>query len=193
MTDEHTDPEVFNCPECGNDFETKQKLGVHRRNEHGVASTRNDKKDGAPRREPKADSARQAQRRTLVKETILELVDTTDELRGRSTEAILDLADVIRRDADKMASALAALAERGPFVLLGVVIDKLLGAGGPFSLLRAFAPTARQMLARARDSRVENAAVQAQFDAEVEQMMADGLDQETATIAVQERWNASAV
>lgn len=139
------------CPECGEGFASKSRLGFHRWKEHGVAGARRRSGKGAggdegkPDRRPSRPS--KTRRAQLVSETARELADWIDSLAGRAEPDSLTIADTIRRDADRMGDALAGLAERSLFGFLGLIIDALFGAGGPLSLVTAFGPTARKTMA----------------------------------------------
>ena len=138
------------CPECGKVCSNKITLGMHRRSEHGVIGNRKKKgksssSSSKPKRQPAAaDTGRRSKRARLVSETATELADLFE--RKVENVAALSLAEIIRRDADKMGASLAALAERSIFGWLGPVIDNLFGDGGPLSILRAFGPTARKFV-----------------------------------------------
>jgi hypothetical protein len=129
------------CPECGEEFSSPMRLGLHRYQKHGIRGRDAQRKaaGGGSRRSTSASrpgESRQAKRRRAVRETLLELTDFTDELRGRGRTEPVDLADVIRRDADKIADALAHAAER--FNPLAFAIDKLAGHGGVITFARGF-------------------------------------------------------
>lgn len=140
------------CPECGKVCSNKITLGMHRRSEHGVIGNRKKKgksssssSSSRPKRQPAAsDTGRRSKRARLVSETATELADLFE--RKVENVAALSMAEIIRRDADKMGASLAALAERSIFGWLGPVIDNLFGDGGPLSILRAFGPTARKFV-----------------------------------------------
>lgn len=136
------------CPECGRSFSTAMGLGLHRSREHGVKGINRRRKesggrDRAPRRTRETHS--RSDRSRLVSESITELVDLFQR-RGDNVAA-MSVADVLRRDADKIGDALASLAERQLFSALGPVIDTLFGAGGPLSFITALGPTFRKLLA----------------------------------------------
>lgn len=147
------------CPECSRGFASKATLGFHRWRVHGVAgSSRKSKEagsaggsEGKPERRPARPS--KGRRAQLVSETMRELADLADSLRGRAESDGLTIAGTIRRDADRMGDALAGLAERSMFGFVGLLIDALFGAGGPLSLVTAFGPTARKTM-EARPRRV---------------------------------------
>ena len=139
------------CPECGEGFRLAMRLGLHRKREHGVEgqskSSRQEReqrrrgglKSGKPRAEgsPRRPSESSQQRRArAIRETLLEFVEFTDEARGRSEVPPRDLADVIRRDASKLANSLAWAAER--FNPLAWAIDQLAGHGGVITFVRGF-------------------------------------------------------
>lgn len=143
----------LDCPECGKTFASKLALGAHRAQAHGVrgSSQRSKRRQrnaagdgerrpvGRPRKTAAADAepARQARRRKAVRETLTEIVSFTDEARGRGDDTGGgDLADVIRRDADKIANSIAWLAER--FNPMGRLIDLAFGHGGIVTVGRGF-------------------------------------------------------
>jgi hypothetical protein len=135
-------------------------LANHRRAKHGAESA---KKDAAPRRaNTTGETGQVSRRRRLVRETLEEILDSADAVRGRTIDPA-DLGDTIRRDMDLMSQALAGLAER--WEPLGVGIDKMLGLGGPLSLIRAFLPTTRQLLRLWRSWAAERAERVAEFEA----------------------------
>lgn len=157
----------YTCPECGDTFDSRAKLGLHRFRKHGVrgssessrrrASKNGGGKDPAPKRERSSSSSSggnsRSRRSRLVSETLTELADLGDGLRGRFADDGRSIADTIRRDADKMGEALAGLAERGMFAFLGPIIDAIFGAGGPLSVFVAFGPTLRKTLAAGGERR----------------------------------------
>jgi hypothetical protein len=146
----------LSCPECGKPFTSPMQLGAHRSQAHGVkggsraaAKRRGElppeeerrgpgrpRKDGSPARPRHGGGSRQERRRKAVQDTLIELVSFTDEARGRDTGPPVDLADVIRRDAAKIANSVAWLAER--FNPLGRVIDLGFGHGGVITIARGF-------------------------------------------------------
>lgn len=151
------------CPDCGEGpFASKLLLGAHRFHKHGIKSQKAAQPKGrkrTARTESAGDapeSGRQARRRKAVKETLIEMVSFTDEARGRSDEPAEDLADVIRRDADKLANSVAWIAEK--FTPLGRGIDLLLGHGGPVTVIRGFLGVGRWTLAHWREILQERAA-----------------------------------
>lgn len=180
------------CPECGKVCSNKITLGMHRRSEHGVIGNRKKKSSRSssssssrPKRQPAAtDTGRRSKRARLVSETATELAD----LFERKTENVagLTMAEIIRRDADRMGASLAALAERSIFGWLGPVIDNLFGDGGPLSILRAFGPTARKFVSlrpeRAAAGDDVDPGLQAEFEARVAN---DGEDAAYAWAAAQ--------
>lgn len=134
------------CPECeaaGNHvtFASPLNLGAHRRMAHGVAGKGRGKSGGSKRRTSTSTNppkgSRVERRRKAVAETLRELVEFRDAARGDAFAGEPEhLADVIRRDADRIAQAVAWIAERvNP---LGHGIDLLLGHGGPVTVLRGF-------------------------------------------------------
>lgn len=132
------------CPECGESFTSALSLGAHRFHKHGIKGSKPKPQPGRKRGRPRMaaagddapESGRQARRRRAVKETLIELVSFTDEARGRADGEVDDLADVIRRDADKIANSVAWIAER--FLPLGRAIDLLFGHGGALTVARGF-------------------------------------------------------
>jgi hypothetical protein len=156
------------CPECGQGYATKATLGFHRWKVHGVrGSSRKQKKGGGGEGEPRRqrEGVSKSRRAQLVSETMRELADLADSLRGRAQVDAATIADTIRRDADRMGDALAGLAERSIFGFLGPIIDALFGAGGPLSLVTAFGPTVRKtMAAHPRREGGDLAALQAEYE-----------------------------
>lgn len=138
------------CPDCGETLSSKMLLGAHRFHKHGIRGSSGKAKKrrgessgrgpGRPRTTAAAgddgETARQKRRRRAVKETLVELTSFTDELRGRGLAPAEDLADVIRRDADKIANSVAWIAER--FNPLGRMIDLGFGHGGLVTVGRGF-------------------------------------------------------
>ncbi len=105
------------CPECGETYKLAIQLGAHRRSKHGVAGSSKSAAKEKRRRERGGSSGaaprRQDSRKTRIKQALLDLANLSDDLRGRSTGDLPEhLAEVIRRDADALATMLAALAER---------------------------------------------------------------------------------
>ena len=103
----------WECPECGESFAHAIQLGAHRKQKHGVsgssARTQRRRRSGGSDRVPK----RQDGRKIRIRQALLDLANLSDDLRGRTTSDLPEhLADVIRRDADQLATMLAALAER---------------------------------------------------------------------------------
>lgn len=147
---EGSDQDGFVCPDCDYVAPSRLTLGGHRFQKHGVRGKTADRKrksSGRPRGRPPGggrasgdtgggESSRQTRRRRAVKETLVELVSFTDEARGRGEGAPQDLADVIRRDADKIANSVAWIAER--FNPLGRMIDLAFGHGGLLTVARGF-------------------------------------------------------
>jgi hypothetical protein len=160
------------CPECGQGFATKATLGYHRWREHGVRgssrrSAAKRKAGGGGESEPRRprEGVSKGRRAQLVSETMRELADLADSLRGRALADSATIADTIRRDADRMGDALAGLAERSIFGFLGPIIDALFGAGGPLSLVTAFGPTVRKtMAARPRREGDDLTALQTEYE-----------------------------
>ncbi len=165
------DPGPLECEVCGREFESKFQLGTHRWNSHklrtvkappsGRGPGRPKGSSSRPRRAAATDdseSARQARRRKAVRETLLELTTFTDELRGRGEGEVADLADVIRRDADKLASSVAWIEER--FTPLGRVIDLAFGHGGVITVGRGFMGVGSWVLGRWRTLLTERAAAE---------------------------------
>lgn len=102
----------WECPECGESFAHAIQLGAHRKQKHGVSgsSKRSERRRRAGgERAPK----RQDARKTRIKNALVDLANLSDDLRGRTTSDMPEhLADVIRRDADQLATMLSTLAER---------------------------------------------------------------------------------
>ena len=166
------------CPECGQEFANRVRLGMHRRAEHGIlgknasAAAGKGKRHASPRRPAgAAAAASRSSRSRKISESLTELVD----LFERRTDNIdaHTLAEIIRRDADKIGEALAALADRRMFAPLGTAIDLLFGTGGPLSFLTALGPTVRKLLAGRTQARAERRAA-----AEHERAEADRLEAE---------------
>lgn len=165
------------CPECGEGFDSKPKLGLHRFRKHGIRGSsessqrRRGTTDKAPRRKT-VPAGGQPRRSKLVAATLRELADMSDGIRGRFGDDDATIADTIRRDADKMGEALAALAER--LGVLGLLIDTLFGAGGPLGLFMAFGPTLRKTMGAGRAHREARQQAQlAALQAEYEQVLAE--------------------
>jgi hypothetical protein len=162
------------CPECGKRFKRAMHRGLHRRKAHGILGSA--KKDRAPSRggarrsrssSPASDlggsqpgsTGGESRRRKAIKDTLFELADLADSVMGRRGLAIdTTLPEIVRRDADRQAAAIAGLASR--FEPLGVLIDVVFGAGGPLSFLLAFGPTLRKLrqLATQRQAERDQAA-----------------------------------
>ena len=127
------------CPECGEAFALAMQLGLHRRRAHGVEgkTPKKSRKSSTarPERSSRSESKHTARKRA-VQETLTEFVNFTDEVRGRGDTAPGDLADVIRRDAPKIADSLAYAADK--FNPIGWFVDTMLGHGGPVTFLRGF-------------------------------------------------------
>lgn len=166
------------CPECGDGFDSKAKLGLHRFRKHGVRGSSDSSKrrrggtDKTPARKQQPKAAGRPQRARLVETGLKEFADMADGLRGRFALDDLSIADTIRRDADKMGEALASLAER--FGFLGLLIDVVFGPAGPLGLFVAFGPTLRKTVASGRDRRSarDEARLNA-LQAEYEQVLAE--------------------
>jgi hypothetical protein len=103
----------------------------------------NKKKDkpSPPPRKPSA--AKQGERQKAIKESLGELADWMKERDVDEAEPE-EIADVIRRDADKIAVVLTALSEKHD--LIARLCDRVFGIGGPLSVLRAFGPLGRHVL-----------------------------------------------
>lgn len=161
------DAERHACPECGEEFSAKFRLGLHRSQKHGYVSPRRGEDRGrggkrGPGR-PKGSGAgqsRQVRRKTAIKQTIDEILDFADDLRGRSTGELGDLADVLRRDADRIATSLSWAAER--FNPLAFGIDKLAGHGGILTLAGGFSGVGRWVIKRWRSLVAERAEAEAE-------------------------------
>lgn len=168
--------EGFPCDICGSVESSPMRLGLHKRRKHGVVGksdrSRREREERArsaddegtaekrrrgrppsraPRRPPSEGS--QAKRKRMVKETIVEFLDFTDEVRGRSELPDERLAEVIRRDAEKIASSLAWAAER--FTPLGLAIDRLAGHGSIITFVRGFLGVGRHAIRKWRQSVAE--------------------------------------
>lgn len=149
MTDEEvTVAEVVDeqhvCPECGEAFKRASGLATHRSSKHGVAGARQDRaaSDAAPKR--RKSVGRRDRREQQVKETIDEFVKFTNELRGRSSDEPDDLADLLRKDAAKIAYSLSWVAER--LAPVGWFIDKTMGHGGVITIATGFSGLLRKGL-----------------------------------------------
>lgn len=132
------------CPECGKTYTSQGGLRAHALTKHpGTSiSTRRAKKkeaggDAAPRRGRSQGSGnRQERRRKAIRETIDELTEVTQELRGATGIEPEQLAEVLRRDADRIAVSLSWIAERvNP---LGRLVDLTMGHGGVITIARGF-------------------------------------------------------
>lgn len=152
------------CPECGARLKNRKSLGGHMRDVHkikggiGGRGPGRPRKDGNPSRPPSGN--RQERRRRLVQETLIELSEFTDELRGRSELPAVDLSDLIRRDAAKIANSVAWVAER--FNPLGTLIDLTTGHGGAITIMRGFTGVGGWVLRRWRTLLSEREREQAQ-------------------------------
>lgn len=142
------------CPECGEAFDSNFRLGLHRRNKHGVPGQsdrrKRERKAAArgPGRPKGSGESRVEKRRRLIRETLLETVELADEARGRSEAPAEDLADVIRRDADRIAYSLAWVADK--LVPFGTVVDFAFGRGGVLTVARGFSGVGRWVIRRWR-------------------------------------------
>lgn len=136
------------CPECGAEYKLAMHLGLHRRREHGVQGSA---KQSSPKRKRTSSGggrdSTQTRRRKAISETLLELVTFSDDLRGQSVIDTSSLADVIRRDADRIADAIAAWAEKAPPV--GALID-IIAHGLVVKTFRGFQGLARLAVNRSR-------------------------------------------
>jgi hypothetical protein len=130
------------CPECGQTFKLAMHLGAHRARKHGVAAaTPKRKRSGA---KSESASSPRARRKTAIASTLRELADLADDARGRGTELPEDLAAVIRRDADKIATTLAAVADKlNP---VGWFVDATMGPGGVLTLAVGLSGVGRWLL-----------------------------------------------
>lgn len=131
------------CPECGESFKSLPGLATHRKLKHGVESARGrgersrGSRDRSPRRSSGDGGEQRVQRRQRqVRETLEEFTELARELRGDTGEQPGSLAEVIRRDADKIATSLSWVAEK--FTPIGFAIDKLTGHGGILTVARGF-------------------------------------------------------
>lgn len=141
------------CDECQKTFKNRRSLNEHKREyhrkdgrqprTHGRGSS-----EGSPRRGTPKSGNRQERRARQVRETLQELTAFSDELRGRSTEPAVDLADVIRRDAVRIAESISWVAER--FNPLGTLIDWTTGHGGVITIARGFSGVGRWVTRRWR-------------------------------------------
>lgn len=132
------------CEHCDKTYTSQGGLRAHLLTKHpgAAVTTKRKKKEGgseaAPRRGRNAggSGSRQERRRKMVRETIDELTEVAVELRqGTGTEPGR-LADVLRRDADRIATSLSWIAERvNP---LGSLIDVTMGHGGAITIARGF-------------------------------------------------------
>lgn len=127
-------------------------------------------RDRKPRNRGTADVRKHADRKRRAKESIEELANLLDEMRGRSTDPVEDLVDIVRRDADKMADVIASAAGRLPPVAF--VVDRLFGAGGPLSIVQGFGPFLRALLRKAREVREQQAEA---YAAEQDRLVSLGL------------------
>ena len=133
----------------------------------GPGRPRKDGSDPIPRRDAggrfsgTGGSSSSSKRKQQARETILELVELADGIRGRGNGQPEDLADIARRDADRMADAIAAVSVRVP--PFGMILDRVLGAGGPLSILLAFGPFVRKLLERMRQIKQERDRVANEF------------------------------
>lgn len=131
------------CPVCGKSYTSAGGLRAHTLTKHPgeVIPTRKQKAKGteqAPRRgrAQTGSGTRQERRRRAIRETIDELTEVTIELRRGTGEDPGNLADVLRRDADRLATSLSWIAERvNP---LGRFVDLTMGHGGAITIARGF-------------------------------------------------------
>ena len=155
MSATEVEPEVeqggYECPECGERFRLAMQLGLHRRRAHGVegSSGKGKSKSGTTRtRQPKQSA--HTRRRQQIRETLLEVVSFRDEMRGIATEEPVELADVIRRDADKIAEMVACWADQlNP---LGAVVDRLMH-GTVIATIRGMSGLAKWFVRTMREER----------------------------------------
>jgi hypothetical protein len=164
---------------CGATFDKASSLGLHKFRSHGIkgarrggGSRKSSSGDAAPRNRNAKNAGTSTTRSRLIRESVLEVLDTRRAFRGEGTDD-LDVEGTLRRDVDRIANALASLAERDVFSFLGPIIDRTLGAGGPVSIFRAFAPTLRSLLTHRRDARLEQEREQQAFDAHYAQLLAN--------------------
>ncbi len=109
----------FVCPECGETFKLALHAGVHRRQKHGVKSPNAEKnrketeRRRAKRGRDSAPSSRpEPARKTRIARMLRDVANLSDDIRGReSIDLPEQLSDVIRRDADQLATLLNGLAE----------------------------------------------------------------------------------
>lgn len=154
------------CPECGREFTGKTAallLGVHRKNEHGIAGQKKQRsgrppgrprRDGAPAGRPGPTPTLERRRRDVA-QTIRELLELRDTARGEEPDEAYQetLADVIRRDADRIAFSIARLADW--FAPVGVAIDRLCGSKGVLTVATGLSGIIRHGIRQARSRRVE--------------------------------------
>lgn len=112
--------------------------------ENGAAESAKPKsKGGRPSNETKkADLAKE------LKESLLEVASILKEDQREQPD---DLADIIRRDAEKIANFGVAVAEKVPFI--ESALRRLVGKSGPLYGARALGPTVRHVLGTVRDKR----------------------------------------
>lgn len=137
------------CPECGEEFALAMRLGLHRRREHGVAGTTPKRKSSGTTKAREASSPK-TRRKQAVASTLKELADLADDARGRSTEMPEHLADVIRRDADKIATTVSTVAEKvNPVAWF---VDVTMGPTGILTLIVGLSGVGRWLLRSWRQS-----------------------------------------
>lgn len=146
-TTEEANKHVCDVEGCGRSFKLAAHLANHKRSAHGIGVSK--PVDGAG-----GGEGRQARRRKDIRETIVEFVAFADEMRGRSDGDAATFADTIRRDADKIADALAAWCER--LSPLGSLVDAF-AHGLVVKTFRGFQGLARLAIVKARQRRREAA------------------------------------
>lgn len=100
------------CPECGEEYKLAMHLGLHRKREHGVSGS-SPKKATRKRSTSGRHESAKSRRKQSISSTLRELADLSDDARGRATDTLPQyLSDVIRRDADKIATVVATAAEK---------------------------------------------------------------------------------
>ena len=168
--DELGDVEV--CPDCGEEFTGRwrfARIANHRRSKHGWVKPpkeRGTKDGGSPRKpgRPKKDASpvrpgSRSQRRQRIAQTITRAVDLYE---NRGAEAAESIAATIRRDADKIAGFLAAVADN--FNPLGALVDKTLGDGGIVDGLLSLGGLLRAIFNRLEAGSSERARLQELFN-----------------------------
>ena len=131
-----------NCPECGESFQTASGMATHRSIKHGVTGSSETTKrrrsggDGSPKRPGRPRGGRRERREQAVRETLQELAQFSEEMQGRGTASAETLAEVIKRDAPKIAVSLSWVGEK--LTPVGFLIDRTMGHGGVITIARGF-------------------------------------------------------